>query len=110
MPFLYNKRKFDIRCYILITSVNDVMKGYWYEEGYIRTSSKEFTLKNLSNRMIHLTNDAVQKKSEDYGKFENANKISFADFQKYLDNSYPESEFNFASKVYPHMIVMNILK
>jgi hypothetical protein len=66
-----------------------VYKAYWYEEGYIRTSSKEFTLKNLKNRFIHLTNDAVQKKSEDYGKYENGNKISFADFQKYLDNSYP---------------------
>jgi hypothetical protein len=25
--------------------------------------------------MIHLTNDAVQKKSEDYGKFEGGNKV-----------------------------------
>jgi tubulin---tyrosine ligase len=34
-------------------------KGYWYSEGYVRTSSREFTLKNLDNRFIHLTNDAV---------------------------------------------------
>ena len=27
--------------------------------------------------MIHLTNDAVQKKSEDYGRFESGNKVSF---------------------------------
>ena len=40
MPFLYYKRKFDIRCYVVVTSVNDIIKGYWYEEGYIRTSSK----------------------------------------------------------------------
>ena len=40
MPFLYNKRKFDIRCYVLVTSVNNIIKAYWYEEGYIRTSSK----------------------------------------------------------------------
>ena len=26
--------------------------------------------------MIHLTNDAVQKKSEDYGRFESGNKVS----------------------------------
>jgi len=31
-----------------------------------------------------LTNDAVQKKGEEYGKFENYNKISYADFEKYL--------------------------
>lgn len=40
MPFLYNKRKFDIRCYVLVTCVKGVYKAYWYEEGYIRTSSK----------------------------------------------------------------------
>jgi hypothetical protein len=84
MPLLYQKRKFDIRCYILVTSINKIVKAYWYEEGYIRTSSKEFTLKNLKNRFVHLTNDAVQKKSDDYGKYENGNKVSFTDFQKYL--------------------------
>ena len=74
-PLLYNKRKFDIRCYALITNFNKNMKGYWYKDGYIRTSSKEFSLKNLGNRLIHLTNDAIQKKGEEYGKFENSNKV-----------------------------------
>lgn len=37
--------------------------------------------------MIHLTNDAVQKRSDDYGKFESGNKLSYAEFQKYLDNN-----------------------
>lgn len=45
-------------------------------------------MKNLSNRMIHLTNDAVQKYSEDYGKYQPGNKLSFADFQRYLDTNY----------------------
>jgi len=64
----------------MLTSVNGNMKGYFYEDGYIRTSCKEFTLDNLSNRFVHLTNDAVQKKSEDYGKFENGNKMSYQNF------------------------------
>jgi hypothetical protein len=38
-----------------------------------------------------LTNDAVQKKNDNYGKFESANKVSFADFEKYIDNM-PENE------------------
>lgn len=31
MPFLYQKRKFDIRCYMLATSIKNTIKGYWYE-------------------------------------------------------------------------------
>ena len=38
--------------------------------------------------MIHLTNDAVQKHDDDYGKYEMANKMSYDDFQKYMDNVY----------------------
>lgn len=47
-PLLYQKRKFDIRCYYLLTTTNGYLKGYWYEDGYIRTASKEFTINNLS--------------------------------------------------------------
>ena len=56
------------------------MKGYFYDEGYLRTSSREFSIQNLSNKLVHLTNDAIQKKAEDYGKFECGNKLSYADF------------------------------
>ena len=61
IPMLYNKRKFDIRCYLLVTVVNGFLRAYWYEEGYCRTSCKFFNAKNLKNKYIHLTNDAIQK-------------------------------------------------
>ena len=85
-PFLIHKRKFDIRLYTLMTSVNGVIQCYYYNEGYLRTSCKEFTTKNLSNNFIHLTNDAIQKHADDYGKYENGNKLSYSDFQRYLDS------------------------
>lgn len=69
MPLLYNKRKFDIRCYLLVTAVNGHLRAYWYEEGYCRTASKIFSAKNLKNKYIHLTNDAIQKSCNEYGKF-----------------------------------------
>ena len=84
MPYLYNGRKFDIRCYMLVTSLAGRIRAYRYDEGYIRTNSKEFTLNNLQNRMIHLTNDAVQKWSEDYGRYESCNKLSFREIDKYF--------------------------
>jgi tubulin---tyrosine ligase len=83
-PALYKNRKFDIRCFALISSINGHLKGYNYLDGYLRTSGREFNLKNL-NKYIHLTNDAVQKQSEDYGKFEFGNKVSFSEYQQYLN-------------------------
>jgi len=75
-PLLYKSRKFDIRCYALTTTIGGNFQGYWYQDGYLRTSCREYNVKNATNRMIHLTNDAVQKKSEDYGRFESGNKVS----------------------------------
>ena len=62
------------------------MKAYFYKEGYIRTSSVAFSMAadKLTNKFIHLVNDAVQQNCEDYGKHEPANKVTYADFQKYL--------------------------
>ena len=101
-PLLYNKRKFDIRCYLLITSMNGCIKGYWYQEGYVRTSGKDFTLKNL-NKFIHLTNDAVQKKDDNYGKFERGNKISFEELNRFIQGQYGRPDIDFFEKIYPQM-------
>ncbi len=54
--------------------------------------------------MIHLTNDAVQKHSEQYGKYESGNKLSFNDFNKYVKNNNPE--YDFYQQVYPRMMVL----
>lgn len=79
-PLLISGRKFDVRAFALITSVNGQLQAYMYRDCYFRTSSKPFDLTNLSSRFVHLTNDAVQVNSEDYGKFETANKLSINDF------------------------------
>ena len=47
----------------------------------------------MSNRYVHLTNDAVQKKLDDYGKFESGNKLSYPEFQKYLDSCNIKCDF-----------------
>jgi tubulin polyglutamylase TTLL1/tubulin monoglycylase TTLL3/8 len=77
------------------------MKGYFYDEGYLRTSSREFTINNLSNKLVHLTNDAIQKKADDYGKFENGNKLSYADFQNYLDKNHADKSVCFERDILP---------
>ena len=87
----------------MLTSINGYLKGYFYEEGYLRTSSKKFNVNNLHNRYIHLTNDAVQKKSEDFGKYEAGNKLSYSDFQRIIDQNHAEQNICFYRDILPQM-------
>ena len=86
------------------------MKGYFYDPdlltkeggGYLRTSSKEYNLAEgkLNNKLIHLTNDAVQKKADDYGKHEMGNKISFKDYQTYLNENHSTKKIDFYRDIF----------
>lgn len=92
-PLLYKKRKFDLRHYIMMSCTNGIVKGYWYKEGYVRTTSAEYTLK-FSSGSVHLTNDAVQKQLPDYGRFEKGNKISYEELNEYMKKSDSGFDFN----------------
>ena len=102
-PLLIHNRKFDIRGYAMLTSINGVVKGYMYRDCYFRTSSKQFDLTNLHSRYIHLTNDAIQLNSEDYGKYESGNKLSINDFQRYLDANHGSKNVCFMRDLFPQM-------
>eukprot|EP00826_Nyctotherus_ovalis_P041800 TRINITY_DN4253_c0_g3_i4.p1 TRINITY_DN4253_c0_g3~~TRINITY_DN4253_c0_g3_i4.p1 ORF type:complete len:230 (+),score=53.12 TRINITY_DN4253_c0_g3_i4:475-1164(+) len=69
--------------WVLITGEMDC---YLFREGYIRTSSSPFVIdhKNVDDKFVHLTNNAVQQHSENYGCFEDGNQLSFAHFNDYL--------------------------
>ncbi len=86
-PLLIYNRKFDLRVYVLFTIHKNTLETYMYNEPYVRTSSVPYSIdkKTISNKMMHLTNDAVQNKKKGfYGKFEAGNKLSFSDFGAYL--------------------------
>ena len=69
----------------------------------MRTSSSEFSLRSCRDPLIHLTNDAIQKNTSEYGKFEKANKLSYAELQKYLETAYPSKNYNFYESIIPKM-------
>ena len=104
-PLLYCGRKFDLRHYMLISNLYGVQRAYWYEDGYIRTASYEFDVTNFEPQ-IHLTNDAIQKKYPDYGRHEPYNKLSYEEFQRYLDSTMPRKKFNLRQQVLPRMQAM----
>jgi hypothetical protein len=76
-PMLVNGRKYDIRVWVLLTHEMDL---YFFREGYIRTSCEEFNL-DKDDLYVHLTNNAVQKHSNNYGSYEKGNQLSFDDIE-----------------------------
>ena len=81
-PLLVRGRKFDVRVFVLVAPDG----GAWiYRDSYVRTCTTLYTLEDLTDVSAHLTNDAVQKRLDGYGKHEDCNKLSFAEFQRALD-------------------------
>ena len=64
-PMLILRKKFDIRQWVLLTSWNPVT-AWFYERCYLRFGVEDFTIDNLKNKFIHLTNNSIQKNSELY--------------------------------------------
>lgn len=93
-PLLVSGRKFDIRCYCLLTLDGKELSAYFFRDMYVRTSSKKYSLLKLSDREAHLTNDAVQKTSKLYGKFENGNKMTMDELQSSIGRDYPGTSPN----------------
>jgi len=63
-PLLLNGYKFDLRVYVLITSVNP-LRIFVNKEGLIRLASVKYSMpsqSNMSVQCMHLTNYAVNKK------------------------------------------------
>jgi len=76
-----------MKCNFISSSNNIGFFLNFCREGYLRLSSSEFSLNNIGDKFIHLTNNAVQKYSDNYGQFENGNQMSFADFERYCSEN-----------------------
>ena len=61
-PLLFKDRKFDIRCFALVTKFFHSLHFFWYLDGYARTSSFSYDADVRDNLKVHLTNEAVQVK------------------------------------------------
>ena len=67
-PFLIDNLKFDLRIYVLVTSVSP-LRVFIYKEGLARFATQDYVAplgSNLNNLFMHLTNYAINKESEDF--------------------------------------------
>lgn len=57
-PHTMNDRKYVLRLYVLITSI-DPLRVYLYRQGFAKLASEPFSLDDLDNPYIHLTNPDI---------------------------------------------------
>lgn len=76
------------------------MEVFIYKDSYVRTCTAEYNKENLQDKSIHLTNDFVQKHLDDYGKFEDANKLSMDEFKTIL----AQHGCDFEQTVWPQIV------
>ena len=65
---LIDKLKFDLRLYVLITSLRPFV-AFFCNEGMARFCTSEYEMpnsENLKNTFMHLTNYSLNKKNWDY--------------------------------------------
>ena len=89
-PLLYKGRKFDMRIWVLLTQQ---MKVYIFKEGHLKTCSVKYDI-NSKDSFCHITNYSFQKYNDDFARYEIGNEVPFYEFQKYLDEKYPEKKYN----------------
>ncbi|XP_063529810.1 tubulin monoglutamylase TTLL4-like isoform X3 [Cydia strobilella] len=66
-PYLINGNKFDMRLYVLVTSVHP-LRIYLFKDGLARFASVKYNdeLTSLNDRYMHLTNYSINRLSKNY--------------------------------------------
>ena len=95
-PLLYKGRKCDMRIWVLVTHN---MKVYFFKEGHLKTCSISYDI-DSKNAFGHITNYSFQKYNEYFQKYEKGNEVPFYEFQKYIDEEYPEKNYKLKINLY----------
>ena len=104
-PFLYHSRKFDLRMFMLVTWVEGSIKAYFFDEGYVRTATNTFSLDDLEDNFIHLTNEAIQINCDSFSKFEKGNKLTIEALEEYIKSTF-KKDYSFLEDTFPTMKVV----
>lgn len=109
-PLLINGHKFDLRLYVVVTSL-EPLRIYIYKEGLARFASEQYigTKLNKDNKYVHLTNYSINKKNNNFVQNQNLEaddhgfKWSLSAFCKHLESVGIDMDL-FWSRIYDVII------
>jgi len=104
-PLLINSKKFDIRQWVLLTT--SPLQVYFYKECYLRFAPCDYNPTEVSNLMIHLTNNSVVKHCPEFVKEQSM--WDSAAFQVWLNKHYPPNAWQSIQKTMK-LIVKKVVK
>ncbi|KAL0236881.1 hypothetical protein PCE1_000278 [Barthelona sp. PCE] len=95
-PYLVGGKKFDLRLYVLVVSYRPLVV-YIYREGFARFSFTPYSMDDIDNAYVHLTNVSLQKGSSNYDESIGA-KWGLDSLRRYLNakHSIEETDILFA--------------
>ncbi|CAE7877434.1 TTLL3C, partial [Symbiodinium sp. KB8] len=100
-PLVVFQRKFDIRQWVLVTSWNP-LQVWFFKECYLRFCVYDFTLDDLGNKFVHLSNNSIQKYSKRFNRTEiEGNMWHSDDFANHLKEK--EGYDVWSTKIHPQM-------
>ena len=114
-PHLINNKKYDLRIYVLISSLYP-LKIYMYKEGLVRFATEEYIKGDFNNIFIHLTNYSINKENiprynnnnneEDFQKF---SKWSLSEYKEYFEKNNQIENYNTIMKKVKDIIIKSII-
>lgn len=106
-PLLIGGKKFDLRLYVLVTSYVPLVV-YMYRSGFARFSHVKFSMDDIADAMVHLTNVAVQKHNEHYDE-KRGGKWNLHKLKLYMMATYGEDRTNQLFSEMQDVIVYSLL-
>ena len=109
-PLLVNKKKFDIRVWVVVTS-RDPLKAWIYEDYYIRLSLLEYDVEDSDDVFVHLTNNSVAKKNKKLkNKIYEHSMLSRKQFRDYCEEVAPDLYDERAFHKQMHRLIIHTLR
>ena len=114
-PHLINNKKYDLRVYVLISSLFP-LKIYMYKEGLVRFATEEYIKGDYKNVFIHLTNYSINKKNipryninDNNENYQNYSKWSFSQYKEYFESNNQGEHYKNIMRKVKDIIVKTII-